>query len=79
LDGEKEKYGSASVTIRVLPMVPVTFVLWEGDDELEASGNILFDASVENFLPAEDIVCAGSFGVYELMRLKNKGKNGVTL
>lgn len=72
LDGEKEKYGSASVTIRVLPMVPVTFVLWEGDDEVEASGNILFDSSVENFLPAEDIVCAGSFGVYELIRLKKE-------
>ncbi len=71
LNGEKEKYGSASATIRVLPMVPVTFVLWKGDEEFEASGNILFDSSVENFLSAEDIVYAGSFGVYELIRLKN--------
>jgi len=72
LNGEKEKYGSASVTIRVLPMVPVTYVLWEGDEEFETSGNILFDSSVEKFLSAEDIVYAGSFGVYELMRLKRE-------
>lgn len=70
LGGVKEKYGHASVSINVLPMVPVTYVLWEGEEEIPASGTILFDDSVEYFLPAEDIVCAGSFGVYELMMLK---------
>ena len=70
LDGVKEKYGHASVSINVLPMVPVTYVLWEGEEEIPASGTILFDDSIEYFLPAEDIVCAGSFGVYELMLLK---------
>jgi hypothetical protein len=72
LDGVKEKYGHASVTVNVLPMVPVTYVLWEGEEDIPASGTVLFDDSVEYFLPAEDIVCAGSFGVYELMRLKHK-------
>lgn len=74
LNGVKEKYGHASVTVNVLPMVPVTFVLWEGEDDIPASGTILFDDSIEYFLPAEDIVCAGSFGVYELMRLKHESK-----
>jgi len=64
-----EKYGNASVSIRVLPLVPVTYVLWKGDEEVAASGTILFDDSIESFLPAEDIVYAASFGVYELMRL----------
>ena len=72
IDGVKEKYGHASVTIPVLPMIPVTYVLWEGEEGIPASGTILFDASIEYFLPAEDIVCAGSFGVYELMGIKQK-------
>jgi hypothetical protein len=72
MNGLKEKYGHASITIRVLPMIPVTFVLWEGEEDILPSGTILFDSSIENFLPAEDIVIAGSFGVYELIRLKNE-------
>lgn len=72
LNGVKEKYGHASVTVNVLPMAPVTCVLWEGEEEIPAAGTILFDDSIEYFLPAEDIVCAGSFGVYELMRFKRE-------
>ncbi len=70
LGGVKDQYGHASTTVKVLPMVPVTYVLWEGEEDVPASGTILFDESVEYFLPAEDIVCAGSFGVYELMKVK---------
>lgn len=74
LNGIQEKYGHSSVTIQVLPMVPVTFILWEGEEDVSPSGTVLFDSSVEDFLPAEDIVFAGSFGVYELIRLKNECK-----
>jgi hypothetical protein len=74
ISGIKEKYGHASMTIRVLPMVPVTFILWEGEEDVPPSGTILFDSSIESFLPAEDIVVAGSFGAYELIRLKNECK-----
>lgn len=74
LGGDVERYGHASVTIKVLPLVPITYVLWKGDEEVAASGTILFDDSIESFLPAEDIVCAASFGVYALMALaRGKG------
>lgn len=69
LDGIKESFGHSSVTIKVLPLVPVTYVVWEGNEEASASGTILFDDSIESFLPAEDIVFAASFGTYELMKL----------
>lgn len=74
INGIKENYGHASMTIRVLPMVPVTFIVWEGEEDVPPSGTILFDSSIEGFLPAEDIVFAGSFGAYELIRLKNECK-----
>lgn len=69
LQGIRENYGEASTTIRILPMVPVTYIVWKGDEEAPASGTILFDDSIECFLPAEDIVFAASFGAYELIKL----------
>jgi len=74
LGGIKERYGHASATINVLPLVPVTYVIWQGDDEIASSGTILFDDSITNYLPVEDIVCAASFGVYELIKIFNENK-----
>jgi hypothetical protein len=71
-NGIKENYGDASVTIRVFPLIPVTYVIWQGDEEFPASGTILFDETVTNFLPGEDIVLAASFGTYALMEQLKK-------
>lgn len=68
LEGATEKFGSASVTLKIFPLVPVTYVVWQGDDELPANATILFDDSVTSYLPGEDIVLAASFGTYELMK-----------
>lgn len=67
LSGIPEKLGDAGITIYAFPLVPITYVLWQGDDEIPASGTILFDASISHFLPVEDIVLAASFGTYKLM------------
>jgi len=69
LGGHKESYGNASVSIKVFPLVPVTYVVWQGDEEVPASGTILFDATITHYLPVEDIVLAASFGVYEMIKL----------
>lgn len=68
LGGRKEGLGHASITINIFPLVPVTYVLWEGDEEMASSGTILFDESITNYLPGEDVVLAASFGVYEMMK-----------
>ena len=34
-----------------LPKVPVTFVLWQGDDEVTDGGTVLFDRSASQLLP----------------------------
>ena len=64
LAAKEERYGHASHTVNIFPLVPVTYVLWQGDDEVPPSGTVLFDASVTNYLSAEDIVVAASFGLY---------------
>ena len=64
LNAKVESYGHASHTINIFPMVPVTYIIWQGDDEIPSSGTVLFDASITNYLPSEDIVVAASYGVY---------------
>lgn len=54
LGGIKKDLGDAAVTVPALPKIPVTFVIWEGDDEFPPSGNVLFDASAPLHLETED-------------------------
>jgi hypothetical protein len=67
IGGHPEKFGDVSVSLYVLPLVPVTYVIWQGDEEIAPSGTILFDSSVGSFLPVEDIALAASYGTYRLM------------
>jgi hypothetical protein len=55
LNGRPAGYGDASVTIDAFKKVPITFVLWRGDDEFPPEGSILFDRSISDYLPTEDI------------------------
>ena len=54
--GEPADTGDVSVVLRPLPRVPVMLILWRADEELPASGSLLFDSSVTDYLPMEDIV-----------------------
>lgn len=59
--------GDTGITINVLPLLPVTYGIWHGDDEFPPSGVILFDASARRLLSAECLIVAASNGVYALM------------
>jgi hypothetical protein len=72
LGGEKADKGDVSVIINLFPRVPFLYVIWLGDDEFPASGNILFDASAPNYLPTEDYAVAGGMIVFELKKLADQ-------
>ncbi|MGD9116226.1 MAG: DUF3786 domain-containing protein [Dehalococcoidia bacterium] len=55
LGGTKADYGDVAVTIGAFKRVPITFVLWKGDEEFPPDGSILFDATVTDYLSIEDI------------------------
>lgn len=55
MGGIRCQYGDVSAEIPALPMVPLTYILWKGDDELQSSVRIFFDASASNYLPTEDL------------------------
>ena len=67
LGGVKSNAGKFAITINLLPYLPVTYMIWAGDDEFEPSGNILFDKTAPGWLCAEDLVVAASLGAYELV------------
>jgi hypothetical protein len=69
LGGIKAEFGDAAMTIKVFPNVPVTFVVWQGDEEFPPWANILFDASVTDYLPAEDIIVLSEITAWRLVRL----------
>ncbi len=54
LGGIKCQFGDVSVEIPAFPKVPLIYVLWKGDDELQPSVSIFFDFSANNYLPTED-------------------------
>lgn len=68
--GQAAKYGDVAVAMRVFPRIPVTLVLWAGDEEFPASGTILFDASAPKLLPTEDYAVLASFVVATLKKNK---------
>jgi hypothetical protein len=59
LGARQTDYGDVSIVIDVFARVPITIILWQGDDELTPQVNLLFDASISDYLESEDvtIVC----------------------
>ena len=68
LGGHKADYGDAAVTINAFSHVPITIVLWRGDDEFAPQGNILFDATIPDYLPTEDITVLCETITWRLIR-----------
>ncbi len=67
LGGHKNTIGDVSVTLPVLPRLPIHFVIWAGDEEFPPSASILFDASISDYLVVEDVVMLGSIAAYALI------------
>jgi hypothetical protein len=68
LGGREAGYGDASVTINAFDHVPVTLVLWRGDEDVAPNGNILFDANVSDYLPTEDVTVVCETIIWKLVK-----------
>ena len=56
LGGYRADYGDTAVTIDAFSHVPITIVMWQGDDELAPQINVVFDETISDYLHTEDIV-----------------------
>jgi hypothetical protein len=65
---QRASMGDVSVTIQAFPKIPITLIIWRGDDEFPPNGTILFDSSIkDNLLSPEDISELVSMIVYPLI------------
>ncbi len=74
MGGVLENYGDASFTLFAFPRIPITFILWEGDEEFPPSVKMLFDPSITGYLPLEDIAVISklaSIRIIKEARLRN--------
>jgi len=69
LGGSTTDVAETGVIIPILPLLPITYGIWHGDEEFPGSGVILFDFSARKLLSAEFLVVAAANGVYEMIKL----------
>ena len=43
IGGKQEKFGDVSITLQAFPMISLTYIFWDSDEEFPAAANILFD------------------------------------
>ena len=74
LGGGKADYGDIAITIDAFKYVPITLALWQGDDEFAPEGNIMFDSTISDYLPTEDITVLCEVIAWKLVKaLKDRG------
>jgi hypothetical protein len=69
LGAHKAEYGDVSFELMALPRIPITYILWKGDEEFPPTVQLLFDRSVEGYLSLEDIVVVGEMATSRLIAL----------
>jgi len=73
LGGHEADFADVAVTIHGFSRVPVTFALWQGDNELAPEGNVLFDRTISDYLPTEDIIVLCEIIARRLIKLRDTG------
>jgi len=52
-------HGSASALLLPFPRVPMTLIVWAGDEEIPSNAKVLFDDTAEDYLTTEDLTVLG--------------------
>jgi len=67
-------YGDVAVTVNAFNRVPITIVLWQGDEEFPAQGNILFDAAISDYLSTYDVTVLCESIIWKLVKFSREGR-----
>jgi hypothetical protein len=74
LGSQRVDYGDVAVTISAFSQVPITLVLWQGDEEFSPRGNILFDATISDYLSTYDITVVCETIAWKLVKSLKEGR-----
>jgi hypothetical protein len=73
LGGALAPHGDAAVVLAPLPLIPVTVIVWKGDEEIGGDASVLFDAGSAGIMQTEDMAEAGSL-VSRALLLVNRAR-----
>ena len=62
------EFGDSSIEFYILPRVPITIVIWRGDDEFGARASILFDRTAGAHLLLDALLSAVNLAVKALIK-----------
>ena len=68
LEARKVDLGDTAVVIDAFSHVPITMVLWQGDEEFAPQLNLLFDANITDYLETEDVTVLCEIITWKLVR-----------
>ena len=68
LNARQCDFGNASIRLLILPRIPVTIVIWKGDEEFEPRASILFDSTADRQLPLDALGAAAKLTVDALVK-----------
>jgi len=74
LGGHTVAFGDVAVTVNAFSRVPVTIVLWQGDEEFPAQGDILFDAAISDYLSTYDVTVLCESIIWKLVKFSGEGR-----
>jgi hypothetical protein len=69
---KRREFGDASIELYVLPRVPLTIVIWRGDEEFGARVSILFDETAAAQLPLDALLAAVNLAIKALVKAAAK-------
>jgi len=67
LGAKVREFGDASIEFTVLPRIPLTVVVWKGDEQFSARASILFDQTAAAQLPLDALLAAVNLTVEALV------------
>jgi len=68
LNGKILQTGDAAVELSYFPCLPITCIMWKGDEDFPPEASVLFDETADLFFSAEDMAVAGQMAVLELLK-----------
>jgi hypothetical protein len=68
LNGKILETGDAAVELSYFPCLPITCIMWKGDEDFPPEATVLFDETADLFFSAEDMAVAGQMAVLELLK-----------
>jgi hypothetical protein len=69
LGGSEAAFGDAAIVLAPLPMIPMTVIVWKGDDEIMGDASVLFDSGSAKIMHTEDLAAAGSLVAESLLQI----------